>query len=157
MTRDPALMDLLSRLGQALGMPGPELDSEGGCSVVFDEQFTVGIQLHEGQDELWIYADLGACTRGPGFYAELLKANLFWRANAGATLSLTDDDPPHVILARSATWRQHDAHSLSELLKTFVDTMEKWCGELRQDFDPPSFSSGPEPMAGARAFLSDRA
>jgi hypothetical protein len=68
----------------------------------------------------------GVPASGPELYADLLRGNLFWRATLGATLSLSGDEPAHVILAQSIPWRGLNGIELTARLETFLNTVEDW-------------------------------
>jgi hypothetical protein len=59
-------------------------------------------------------------------YARLLRGNMFWRETSGATISLTQDEPPHVAIAQPLLWRGQNAAMLAAALESFADTVERW-------------------------------
>ena len=126
MTLDSGLELLISELGQKMGLGHLALDAEGACALRFDGRAIVNMQYRPDQDALWLYADLGIPASGPELYADLLRGNLFWRATLGATLSLSGDEPAHVILAQSMPWRGLNGNELAAKLETFLNTVEDW-------------------------------
>jgi hypothetical protein len=48
------------------------------------------------------------------------------RAIVGATLSLSGDEPAHVVLALSVPWRDLNGIDLAAKLETFLNTVEDW-------------------------------
>lgn len=93
------LRSLISELGSRMNLPALRLDESGGCALEFNERITVSLQYREAENQLWMYAILGHIPDGvPKLYEKLLQANLFWRHTFGATLSLSGDAPPNVVL-----------------------------------------------------------
>lgn len=123
---DEDVCRLVRELGQRMDLPGLALDSEGLCGLQFDGRYDIGLRYDAGTYELWFFADLGAPVSGESSYVHLLRGNLFWHATSGATLSLTQDEPPNVVAAVAVKWRHHDAASLAAQLESFVDTVESW-------------------------------
>ncbi len=119
------MADAIRQLGHALGLGDAVLDANGACAMQFDERYIVTIQCDEAEDALCFHADLGDLPR-PQTCVDLLRANLFWQGTGGATLALSHDDPPRVILARSVAWRGAGTAALLEVLETFVNTVEEW-------------------------------
>lgn len=126
MTIDPALTTLMAELGQRMGLGELALDGDGGCALRFDGRSVVNLQYRANEDALWLYADLGEPASGPEIYADLLRGNLFWRTTFGATLSLSGDVPPHVIMALPTAWRGLNGAQLAAKLETFLNTVEDW-------------------------------
>jgi len=126
MTSEPALALLIGELGDRMGLGELALDADGGCALRFDGRSVVNMQYRANEDALWFYSDLGVPASGPAIYADLLQANLFWRMTFGATLSLSGDDPPHVILAMPLAWRGLNGTQLAGTLETFLNTAEDW-------------------------------
>ena len=126
MTVDSALELLIAELGQKMGLGNLALDADGACALRFDGRCVVNMQYRPDQEALWLYADLGEPASGPDLYADLLRGNLFWRATLGATLSLSGDEPAHVILALPIPWRGLDGIELNAKLETFLNTVEDW-------------------------------
>ncbi len=126
MTIDPALQALIGELGQQMGLGDLSLDEQGFCALRFDEKLVINLQYWADDEQLLLFADLGPSAIGVQLYSNLLRANLFWRATLGATLSLSEDDPPHVILALQQPWQPLDAAQLNASLERFVNTVEDW-------------------------------
>jgi hypothetical protein len=126
MTLDSGLELLIGELGQKMGLGHLALDAEGACALRFDGRAIVNMQYRPDEDAGWLYADLGIPASGPELYADLLRGNLFWRATLGATLSLSGDEPAHVILAQSIPWRGLNGIDLAARLETFLNTVEDW-------------------------------
>lgn len=125
------LQALVSELGRRMGLSQLQMDPDGGCALALDQRMTISLQYRQAENELWLYADLGPTPqRTPAFYEQLLQANLFWRLTMGATLSLSGDEPPHLVLARPVHWASLDDTGLGTALETFVNTVEDWQEQL---------------------------
>lgn len=125
------LIALVSELGQHLGLNALRLDETGGCALEFDQRHTLSLQYRETENELWLYVDLGAVReRTADSYERLLQANLFWQMTMGATLSLSGDTPPHVVLARALHWQGMDGSALGATVTAFLHTTEDWAENL---------------------------
>lgn len=131
MNIDPQLVVLVQELGTVMGFDKLALDAEGACAVRFDGRTVVNLQCHEALDSLWLFADLGPVSGGAEVYADLLRGNLFWRATLGATISLSGDEPPHVVMTLPVAWRGLNGEKLALRLETFVNTIDDWA-ELLQ-------------------------
>jgi hypothetical protein len=121
-----ALNILIRELGEKMQLNNLFLDPEGACAVNLDKQFVINFQYRETQDQLWLYADLGVPAGGQAIYCDLLRGNLFWDATKGATISLSGDEPSHVVMAISLTWRNLNDITIAQRLETFVNTIEDW-------------------------------
>jgi hypothetical protein len=143
MTLDPALTMLIGELGLRMGLGELALDGDGACALRFDGRSVVNLQYRANENALWLYADLGVPARGPELYADLLRGNLFWRTTFGATLSLSGDEPPHVIMALPTTWRGLDGTQLAAKLETFLNTVEDWSELVADHGDGAPEGRGP--------------
>lgn len=149
------LQALVAELGLRLKLNELQLDTHGGCAIELDRRITVNLQYRELEDELWLYADLGlAPMRSTAFYESLLQANLFWRQTAGGTLSLSGDEPPHVVLARSLEWLRMDISSFGAAVETFVNAVEDWQEQLiKADADTSASIGASASAAGVTELL----
>jgi hypothetical protein len=142
MDLDPALRSLIADLGAQMELNDLALDDDGSVALHFDDGPVVNLQAVADGDRLLLYADLGPPAAGERIYPVLLRGNLFWRATLGATLSLTGDEPPHVVLARETSWRGQDPGSMVAFLERFLHTAEDWLEVVRDGGDaglePPS-------------------
>lgn len=141
MTSDPGLQLLLNQFAQSIGMPDLMLNEEGQCAVRFSGTITLEMSADEGR--LLVYSDVGNVTPGTEdqLYPSLLQANLFWHSTHGATLSITDDQPPRVILAAQYDWMHLTPVQFEAHIEHFVDTAEKWLARLRNTDGAPDRSN----------------
>lgn len=151
------LRSLISELGSRMSLPALKLDENGGCALEFDERITVSLQYREPENQLWMYAILGHAPEGrPELYERLLQANLFWRHTLGATLSLSGDTPPNVVLARPLHLTSLDESSLSNAVETFLNTAIDWQAVV-VDTKTESVAPAGFPLESAMNILSGRA
>jgi hypothetical protein len=123
---EPTLQALMKDFGSEIGVGELILDEDGACALRIDDKLRVDFQYWPDREHLMIYVDLGVPEAGAEIYIELLRANLFWRMTFGATLSLSNDAPPHVVLAQTSDWRSLRASSLKEMVERFVNTAQDW-------------------------------
>lgn len=127
---DPSLQNMLSELGQHLSVGEVRLDAEARCAFRFGGRMTINLRFHAPDDQFCFYADLGAPAPSIEIYRDLLGANLFWRGASGATLSLSNDDPPHVILAQIFGWRGRTGAQFAREIETFANVAQDWAETL---------------------------
>ena len=130
MAHDSGLQHLLNQFAAAIGLDALDLDEEGLCALRFSG--TITVEMSARDDQLLMYSDLGAVPNGTEetLYPALLQANLFWQSTHGATLSITDDLPPRVVLACMLDWSHHTAVQFERLMEQFVDAAENWMGRI---------------------------
>jgi hypothetical protein len=145
MDLDPALRSLMTDLGAQMGLSDLALDDQGSVALRFDDSLVVNLQAVADGDLLLFYADLGPPAAGEQIYPALLRGNLFWRATLGATLSLTGDEPPNVVLAQETRWRGQDLGGMVAFLERFLHTAEDWLEVVHDGGDaglePPSLTA----------------
>ncbi|QJC57263.1 hypothetical protein HC248_02584 [Polaromonas vacuolata] len=121
-----ALAILIRELGEKMYLGNLSLDADGACAVNLDKRFIINFQYRDSQDQLWLYADLGVPADGEAIYYDLLRGNLFWDATKGATISLSLDDPSHIIMTIALKWKAMDCSVMAKHLESFVNTVEDW-------------------------------
>jgi hypothetical protein len=141
MNVDPTLQTLIKEFGSQIGVGELTLDNDGACALRLGEDLRIDFQYRPDRDHLVIYADLGVAT-GPEIYPELLRGNLFWRMTSGATLSLSNDSPPHVVLALTTDWRSLRVTSLQELVERFITTARDWIEIMKAPGEHESDGAG---------------
>lgn len=145
MELDPALKGLMDELGERLGVGTIAFDENGGWALRLGDAPQVNLQYRADAEAFDLYADLGAPAAGPDLYGDLLRGNLFWGLTFGATLSLSGDDPPHVILAQAAPWRGQTAANFAARLERFANVAEDWAEVVSEkpddDLDAPAAPS----------------
>src|SRR5262245_34179633 len=143
MDLDPALRSLIADLGAQMGLRALALDDRGSVALRFDDSLVVNIQAVADDELLLFYADLGPPAAGERTYPALLRGNLFWRTTLGATLSLTGDEPPHVVLAQETRWRGKDLGAMVAFLERLLCTAEDWLEVVRDGGDADLKPAGP--------------
>ena len=152
---DPTLQQLITAFGEILQMSGLVLDEDGFCGLQFDSIIPVNIQLDVSNNTLVLFADLGLLPeeRKHALADAMLRANRFWRATSGATLSLTDDQPAAVILALPLVWERLSAVELSLSVERFVNTAGDWIKILDEGpGETPPADLTPNPFDFSRSF-----
>ncbi len=132
-----SLEGLLADLARCLGVDGLALDRERSCALRFEPGRRITLQQSwSDPQELWLHCDLGTVPDDVQVYQVMLRGNLLWQATAGATLSLTDEDTPRVILARALRWREVDGEHLLGRIHHLLDAAEDWRALLDETADP---------------------
>ena len=139
-----AANDLVAALARQLGIEGLALDDDGLRAFEIGEKMTVHLQADPASHEFVLYAVAGSLPADPpaARLLELLNANRFWRDTGGATLSVDDERPPRVIMARRVSWVGTTPAEFNEAFATFVDYLADWWTRL----DHASQGSAPPPM-----------
>ena len=145
MDLDPVLRSLIADLGAQMGLGDLALDDHGSLALRFDDSLVVNLQAVADDELLLLDADLGPPAADERIYPVLLRGNLFWRAALGATVSLTGDEPPHVVLAQETRWRGQDLGAMVAFLERFLHTAEDWLEVVHDggdaDLEPPSLTA----------------
>ena len=118
------LEQLLADLAGWIGVDLLAPDANGVRALRFDDRHVVGMRQGDNADELWLFCDLGAVQPAGAPLQRLMQANLFWRESLGATFSLTQDEPPHVVMAVAIHWRDETTGTLAGRLATFVAAID---------------------------------
>ncbi len=146
MSVETAAQTLLNEFAGLIGLPTLDFNPEGFCTIGIDQNIIIDIQYAEERDDLILFSDLGIPASGAEIYETLLKANLFWRATLGATLSLSQDETPHVVLALAVRWKELDANQFEAIFDRFVNTIEDWSELLRKNEEDNEYDI--DPMQG---------
>ena len=136
---------LVAALGKAVGITPLALDADGALALQVGDDKHLNFQ-HDGKtDHFTLFMPLGQVRADdPGaVYADMLRANRFWRGTLGATLSLDDQTPPGAVLAMRLP-----CAGLSE--EDFVAAVERMLDVVR-DWLPHLAGTGDTQQAPARA------
>jgi len=152
---DRELVELISDFGDMIGCQGLALDSVGRCSLLIGEDITLDLMFVGESDTLVCYVDLGTLERNKGetLYPLFLEANLLWGGTAGATLSISDDTPPHVVLAQPYAWSGTTAAQFHEMVEEFLKTANRWRDLILEEvheFNEPDLALSPMAMDSIR-------
>lgn len=122
---------LLSELGQSVGLPELAPDEDNYCCLGFDDKIVLHIQYNKENEVLMLFSQIGTIDedKTKAIYPRLLKANLFWQGTGGATIGV-DDESREVLMSYQVPMSFMDFHKFQELLEGFVNTAELWINTL---------------------------
>lgn len=122
---------LLSELGQAVGLPDLAPDKDNYCCLGFDDKIITHLQYSDANEVLMLFAQLGVIDEDKvnDIYPRLLKANLFWQGTGGATIGV-DDETREVLISYQTSMQFMDFPKFQELLEGFINTAELWINTL---------------------------
>jgi hypothetical protein len=120
------LKNLLAEIGQHFSVGDLRLDAEGAGALRFGARTIVNLQYRPEEDVFFLYALLGAPAPRLDIYRDLLAANLFWEGTSGATLALSHDDPPNVVLTQAFDWRGKTGAQFARTIEIFADVAGDW-------------------------------
>lgn len=122
---------LLSELGQAVGLPDLAPDKDNYCCLGFDDKIITHLQYSDANEILMLFAQLGVIDEDKvnDIYPRLLKANLFWQGTGGATIGV-DDETREVLISYQTPMQFMDFPKFQELLEGFINTAELWINTL---------------------------
>jgi hypothetical protein len=138
------LKNLLSQLGQSIGLPDLAADDEGYCCLSFDEHIVVHIQITQeaaqgnmsaGIEMLMLFceiAEIGAdldAAKQIHLRSKLLEANVFGIGTQGSTLGLNTQNNK-VTLNYQEPIRNVDFQRFQQILERFVNTCEEWINRV---------------------------
>ncbi|MBL0419154.1 type III secretion system chaperone [Ramlibacter sp. AW1] len=141
---------LIRHLGRHLGIrklqPGPD----GVVAVLVGDQVRLHILPKPIEREFLLFAVVGTLAPEPPLeqLACLLRANRFWRATGGATLSLDDEDPPRVVMAQRVSWHLAEAEFIDQV-EEFVGWVSQWRKDLQKEGWKSADAQAPSPAPGA--------
>ena len=130
---------LLQEFGNTLGLEQLTLDASGYCCLHFDQVIVNLEVLDDSHALLLVYSPIGK-MRDPNDLAlvqELLKANHFFAATAGATLGL-GEDLRTISLSKLVETASLDITLLERLLNAFVAVAEYWSKRVQAHSSAPS-------------------
>lgn len=121
---DALFRHLSNELGESVS-----LGTTGACTLEFDGDVSVTIEVPEGSEVLHVYSNIDRCPtdRRSEFIEEALSLNLFGTQTGGAALAL-DQASNNVILCLSQPIELLDEHRLVAIVAGFVDMVP----DLRQ-------------------------
>ncbi|MCC9620349.1 type III secretion system chaperone [Thalassospira sp. MA62] len=126
---DPILQSPATRLitdfGKTIGIDGLAFDAFGCCMLAFDDDIIVNIAHEKANQRILLFAYVGRVDAATKPYQTLLKANFYWKATGGATLSLDQNDGA-ICLTKPFSLTDLDAHILIAELEKFISNIEKW-------------------------------
>jgi Tir chaperone protein (CesT) family len=122
--------DLIAGMAQQLGL-SMELNDEGACRLVFEDKYTVDIQVQEGQENRFYFVSTVGQAEAPteAQLRTLLDANLFGQGTGEAALAY-DPDMEEILLQRCFDARYVDLGQLMAALEEFVNIVASWTERL---------------------------
>ena len=128
-----SLQALLSRLGEAYGIPALQMDDDGYCLVRVDDRIDLAIEFHEDSQSLQLSARCGTLPEEnrAGILQELLDANFLWSGTGGAMLATNSREGALYLQYREPIARL-DQQRLADLLHAIVANAEAWHGRLAE-------------------------
>ena len=124
---------LLNDLGLTMGIKGLMFDDQGCASLVFDQKYTINLELNASTEQLHLYSDLGAL---PGqdreqLYLKLLNGNLFHAETGGATLAV-DSVQQQVVLCRVLNPEPLSGKDFCNIIEAFVNAVAQWQDKINE-------------------------
>ncbi len=121
------LANVLTELGNRLGVGNIELDDNGGCLLAFDDDLLVDIEKAGDDPGFYLTATVGSVpsTGREAIFNELLEANLQGRGTGRASLAL-DGDLDEIVLNRYIDRDDIDLETLEQELEAFLKLLETW-------------------------------
>jgi hypothetical protein len=149
--------ELFIPIAQRLGLDALIFDDSGLCPLVFDDRFTITLELDEDGDTLHLYSTLGQAPEDLidqlTCFAGLLEANLFGRGTGGATLSF-EPDGRYLVINQSLSLQQSNPEALQTLFERFVQAADAWHDRVSNRFwQDPDFTADNSPAAGIPTFI----
>jgi hypothetical protein len=122
-----SLQDVLSDLGDRLGVGAIDLDAHRGCVLAFDDDLVVELEAAEDQPGFYLTAAVGPAPseHRESVLTELLEANLLGQGTGQSCLAL-DGDLDEVVLMRYVDREDIDIAALERILDDFLSMLELW-------------------------------
>ena len=130
-----ALAELIRELGQDIGLPDLDLDSDtGAVRLVFDDDFEVEFEEPGNGRVCFVYAVVGSLpVNAPGtLFFEFMQANLFGRETGGANLGY-DAAREELMLFLRLHARDMNYPTFREEVENFLAALKKWRAALKHD------------------------
>ncbi len=142
------LAALVQALADQLGLGALAFDDRDTCSLVFEDRFTVTLELDEGAEQLHLYTGLGKAPEDPidqlTCFAALLEANLFGQGSGGANLAL-EPESGELLISRGLSLKQLSPGDLQGVFLRFVHAADAWQERVSGRFWEQVEPTGPTP------------
>ncbi len=118
---------LLKDLGNNVGLPELSANSQGLCSLRFDDRLTIDLEYNEDREVFIISSLIGMIrpNQKEKFYSEFLEANLLWVGTSGATLGV-DPETLTVFICYQEPLAGMEFSRFQNLIKEFSDAALFW-------------------------------
>lgn len=134
------IKDILTELGQQMGLGKLKLDDNRVCRLVFDRKFTVDIEATHDEKIVHIYA--AVCIIPPfnkeKLYETILDSNPFGRGTGGAIFGI-DLEMGEILMTRTLVMEKIDYQDFVNILESFVNHLEAWTEKI----DKEDYIKGP--------------
>lgn len=141
--------DLLNHLAAHLGLTALPLDEQGCCALRVGDALVLNFRWLAEDERLVLFAVLGTLPMDgrAELMAEMLRGNRFGLGTAGATLSLDEQSPPHVLLTERFDGRHTMPAAFVEAVEAFAYAARRWAA--RVDAPPAAPAWVPPALPGA--------
>lgn len=129
---------LIAALGAKIGITPLVLDAEGSLALQVGADLLLHLQHDPRHNHLTLFMSLGTPTAATrqAIYADMLRANRFWRETLGATLSLDDQEPPGVVLALRLACAGLPAGDFLQAVEDVLEVAGDWLPRLSGGGEP---------------------
>lgn len=121
-------------------VPSLDFNSDDACQIRFGDGLIVYLQLRPDDSELVTYTIVGSLANlhdRAAILEHMLKANAFWTATNGFTLSVAEDDQTVVLADSRPLDYFDDADFLHDYLTACADSTRDWQQLLNAETLPP--------------------
>lgn len=146
---------LLLDLGQQAGLGAPLQFNERGCArLMVDGRIGLDFEADADAGTIQVYSVLGEVPLAgrEALYRQLLEANLFGSATAGATLAI-DEQTNEIVLCRTVTSEETSAAAFARLVENFIAAAEEWLQKIADFTSPAPDAAGAQSSAAANGSL----
>lgn len=126
------LPSLLTALAQKMGLDNLQLDADGQCAILFDDQYEITFASNPDDHALLLFSEVGsAVDLDLDTARDLLRASLLGAETSGAALAL------HEPLQKIILWKRLDADSLESAdfereINAFLPAVIAWKKRLAE-------------------------
>ncbi|MDR0755872.1 MAG: type III secretion system chaperone [Puniceicoccales bacterium] len=124
-------VNFIAAYGKEVGLPDLRLNEDNLCSLNFDSKINVDIVFRQEQDQCIFASKIGTIPleNKDMVFEELLKANAFGIATAGAILGI-DPDNDSIVLSYVFITQSFVYELFKTVLSNFVNLVEEWMQKL---------------------------
>jgi len=122
-------LDIFYDFAKEVQLPDMTFDTEGNCELEYGDSQRVTIHYDQDEESILIFAevcDLEDSNHRDELLERMMRANLFWDATDGFTLSLCKDDFRVVAMAKYDGEYFEDSEQLEECLTKCAELARDW-------------------------------
>ena len=151
MAERETVQQIIGDFGRTVGFEDLELDAEGYCCLVIDNDLVINIEFDEPGARLMLYSKVGRPGPDrPKALTEIMQANYLGRGTGGATLGLQPESGA-IVLSREVPVAGLDVPGFSTALERFVNMAEAWSRRLAEPSSPAQPPAASDlPVGGIR-------